>query len=148
MMPRRLLAPLLLCAALLPLAAAGDGPSVSASRIWVREAPPGVTVLAGYFVLQNLTGKPLTLTSASSREFGMVEMHRSVSRNGVESMEPVASADIPAGGSIDFKPGGYHLMLMQPKKNLFAGDLVTLTLNFSDGSILTLLAPVRRDPPN
>jgi copper(I)-binding protein len=131
----------------LPLAAWSDGPSVRASHVWIRQAPPGVTVLAGYLTLENLTDKPLTLTGLSSPEFGAVELHKSTVKDNVESMEPVARLDLAAHASIEFKSGGYHVMLMQPKKNLFAGDTVTLDLTFSDGSELAIMAPVRRDAP-
>jgi copper(I)-binding protein len=133
--------------ALLPLAALSAGPSVLASKVWIRQAPPGVSVMAGYFTLQDMTDKPLDLKSVTSPDFGSVEMHRSFVQDNQEHMEPVPSITLPAHGSVEFKPGSYHVMLMQPKKNLFAGDTVTLTLEFSDGSELTLLAPVRRDPP-
>lgn len=131
----------------LPLAAWGDGPAVNASHVWIRQAPPGISVLAGYFTLQNLTGKPLELKSVTSTEFSAVEMHRSFVKDNQEEMEAVPSLTIPPHGSVEFKPGSYHLMLMQPKKNLFAGDIVTLDLSFSDGSELTIMAPVRHDPP-
>jgi periplasmic copper chaperone A len=138
---------LLFSAALLPWAGIAAGPSVRASSVWIREAPPGVAVLAGYFTLQNLTDTPLTITAVESRDFGSVEIHRSFVKDGVEEMEPVQSIAIPAKGSIEFKPGSYHLMMMQPKKNLFAGDMAEVILTFSDGSQLAILAPVRRDPP-
>jgi copper(I)-binding protein len=144
--PYRLITVLLLLA-LLPLSAWSEGPAVSASKVWIRQSPPGVSVLAGYFTLQDLTAKPLDLKSVTSPDFSSVEMHRSFVKDGQEQMEPVPSITLPAHGSVEFKPGSYHLMLMQPKKNFFAGDIVTLTLEFSDGSELTLLAPVRRDPP-
>ena len=143
MLHRVLLAALLLS----PLAAWSDGPTVSASHVWIRQAPPGINVLAGYFTLQNLTGKPLDLTSVASSEFGSVEMHKSFVKDNQEQMEAVPSITLPAHGSIEFKPGSYHLMLMQPKQNLFPGDMVTLNLGFSDGSELSILAPVRHDPP-
>ncbi|HEY3643857.1 MAG TPA: copper chaperone PCu(A)C [Gammaproteobacteria bacterium] len=138
---------LLLLLTLSPISAWSGGPAVSASKVWIRQSPPGVTVLAGYFTLQDLTDKPLDLKSVSSPNFASVEMHRSFVKDGQEQMAPVLSITLPAHGSVEFKPGSYHLMLMQPKKNLFAGDMVTLTLEFSDGSELTLMAPVRRDPP-
>lgn len=144
---RRLSLLLALGAACLPAAVMAEGPSTSVSHVWIREAPPGVTVLGGYFTLENLTGKPLSLTEVSSPDFGSVMMHQTVQQGGQESMQDVARIDLPAGGSVEFKPGGYHLMLMQPKKNLAAGDTVTLMLKFSDGSELAILAPVRRDPP-
>jgi copper(I)-binding protein len=143
---RRLL-PLLLLCTFLPLPSVADGPTVRASLVWIRQPPPSTNVLAGYFTLANLTDKPLTLTSVESPDFGSVEMHRSFVKDGVEEMEPVPSIVIPAHGSFEFKPDAYHLMMMQPKRNLFAGDMVSLTLSFSDGSQLAILAPVRHDPP-
>jgi periplasmic copper chaperone A len=141
---RRLLALLLLITA---SSAWCDGPTVRASHVWIREAPLGVKVLAGYFTLENLTDKPLSLVAVSSPDFDAAMLHQSVVKGGVESMLPVDSLDIPAGGSVELQPGGYHVMLMLPKKNLFTGDMVTLMLTFSDKSELAIMAPVRRDPP-
>lgn len=146
-MIQRFLLGLALCASILPAAVAADGPTARVRHVWVREAPPGVDVMAGYFVLENLTDKPLTLTETSSPDFGSVMMHESVVKDGQESMQEVAQVLVPAHGSVEFKPGGYHLMLMQPKKNLFSGDMVTLMLKFSDGSELAIMANVRREPP-
>ena len=142
---RRLLALFVVLLAVVP--AWGDGPSVRASHVWIRQAPPGVKVLAAYLSLENLTGAPLSFVAVSSPEFDSVMIHESVVKDGIESMVPVDRLPIPAKGRVELKPGGYHLMLMQPKKNLFAGDTVTLILTFSDKSELAILAPVRRDPP-
>jgi copper(I)-binding protein len=134
-------------ALLLPASALGDGPTVRASHVWIREAPPGISVLAGYFTLENLTGAALDLTGVSSPDFGSAMLHETVEKDGTGSMREVAKLTIPARGRVEFKPGGYHVMLMQPRKNMFSGDLVTLVFSFSDGSQLTLIAPVRREPP-
>ena len=144
---RRLSLLFALCAAFLPAAFSADGPTARVSHVWIREAPPGVDVMAGYFVLENLTGKSLSLTAVSSPDFGSAMMHESLVKDGQESMQEVAQILIPAHGSVEFKPGGYHVMLMQPKKNLYAGDMVSLMLSFSDGSELDIIANVRRDPP-
>lgn len=144
---QRLLFALALGSSFLAPAAAADGPTVRVKHVWVREAAPGVDVMAGYFVLENLTDSPLALTDVSSPEFASVMMHESVQTGTQESMQEVAKIEIPAHGSVEFKPGGYHLMLMQPKKNLSAGDMVTLMLKFSDGSELAILANVRREAP-
>ena len=76
-MIQRLLLICALSASFLP-AVAADGPTVRVNHVWVREAPPGVEVMAGYFVLENLTNKPLALTETSSPDFGSVMMHESV----------------------------------------------------------------------
>jgi len=147
MVIQRPLLAFMLAASFLPAAVSADGPTVRVHHVWVREAPPGVDVMGGYFVLENLTENALTLTDVSSPDFASVMMHESVVKDGQESMQEVARIDIPARGSVEFKPGGYHLMLMQPKKNLFSGDMVTLMLKFSDGSELAIMANVRREAP-
>ncbi len=147
MVIRRLFPILALCACFMPAALATDGPTVRASHIWIREPAPGVDVLAGYFVLENLTDQPLALTQVGSPDFAAVMMHESVVKDGQESMQEVEQVVIPAHGSVEFKPGGYHLMLMQPKKSMYSGDMVTLMLTFSDKSGLTIMAYVRREPP-
>ena len=138
---------LFIALSLVPFTSHADGPAMGASHVWIREAPPGVNVIAGYFTLENFSGQPLTIASISSPDFDSVMLHRSVQHDGVESMEPVATLSIPAHKSIVFAPSGYHLMLMKPHKQLFDGDLVTLMLIFSDHSSLTIMAPVRRDEP-
>lgn len=135
------------CACALPIAALADGPSTRVSHVWIRQAPPGADVMAGYFTLENLTAMPLDLTAVTSPDFGSVMMHESIQQGTEESMVEVPRISIPAHGSVKFKPGGFHLMLMHPNKKLYSGDMVSLILSFSDGSQLAILAYVRRDPP-
>ncbi|MGA9851943.1 MAG: copper chaperone PCu(A)C [Gammaproteobacteria bacterium] len=146
-MLRRIFISLFMALSLMPLVSHADGPAVAASHVWIREAPPGVSVMAGYLTLENLSDQTLTLASVTSPDFGSVMVHKSVQHGDMESMEPVVNLGIPAHKSVVFAPGGYHLMLMKPVKQLFDGDLVTLTLNFSDHSSLTIMAPVRSDQP-
>jgi hypothetical protein len=54
---------------------------------------------------------------------------------------------IPANGSIVFAPGGYHLMLMKPKRSLRDGDEVSVNLVFDDDSKYSVNFKVRKDIP-
>ena len=51
-----------------------------------------------------------------------------------EMMMPVASVTIPAGGTVAFSPGGYHLMCMQPRMK--PGDSIPVTFTFQNGATL------------
>lgn len=124
-------------------AAAGELTVVDA---WVREAPPGATVLAGFLVIQNHSPQDRELVAAESTDFGRVELHRTVVEGGVARMLPQQSMPVPAGGQLDLEPGGYHLMLMQPKRPLAEGDSVNLTLRFDDGSTQAVSMRVRKAP--
>ncbi len=110
--------------------------NLALSNTWIRYLPAGVPA-GGYFTLSNNGNHPVKLKSARSAAFGMVMMHRSVEENGVSKMLPVDSIDVPAGGTVEFKPGGYHLMLMSPTSKIAPGEQIPLTLEFADGETLT-----------
>ena len=54
------------------------------------------------------------MTGAESPACGMLMLHLSENRGGMSSMRHVDSIDVAPGGALEFKPGGYHLMCMQP----------------------------------
>lgn len=63
--------------------------------------------------------------------------------DGMMSMQPVDSIDVPAGATVALEPGGYHVMLLDLAGDLVAGDTVELTLTFGDGSTQDVAAEVR-----
>ncbi len=121
------------------------GGQVVASNPWIREAPPGVSMWAGFVTLKNTSDKPVALVAVSSPAFRMVEMHRSVVENGMARMREQASIAIPAGQTVALEPGGYHLMLMHARQPVKAGVSVPMTLQFDNGQRLQLTFPVQRD---
>ncbi|MGH8278278.1 MAG: copper chaperone PCu(A)C [Gammaproteobacteria bacterium] len=123
------------------------GPSVSASGVWVRAAPAGVEFMAGFLTLTNHTDQLLTLTRITSPDFGSVNVVQTPESR--QAGPPPASTPLrlPAGQSVTLAPGGQQLRITKPVHRLYEGDLVTLLLSFSDGSSLTIMAPVRRRPP-
>lgn len=136
-MVRILVAALLAAAGL--AAAAPAAPSVS--NAWLR-AMPGTIPAAGYFTLANSGTKPITLTGAASPACGSAMLHMTHKMDGMVHMMMVASVAVPAGGKIEFAPGGYHVMCMDPK-NLKPGTSVPVTLQFADGATLTVPFAVR-----
>jgi copper(I)-binding protein len=91
---------------------------------------------AGYFTLKNETGKDRKIVSASSPDCGMLMLHLS-KHDGGEHMMMVDSVNVPAGGSVSFAPGGYHLMCVKPSQRVKPGNTVRITLDFDDGGTLT-----------
>lgn len=137
-------------AALLALCAfaagAGDA-SLHVMDAWIREAPPGVSALAGYATLHNMSKKPVGIVKVESSAFGAVEMHRTEIRNGLASMVEQKRLEIPAAGERKLAPGGDHFMLLNPRGALKAGDKVEWLLHLDDGTKLPVTAAVRKDGP-
>jgi copper(I)-binding protein len=114
------------------------------SDAWIREAPPGSAVLAGYLKITNRGTTQATVTGVSADDFSSVEIHRTVMENGMARMLSARQLDIPAGESFVLEPGGYHLMLFNPVRPLVAGDTVELLLEIRNGACLAVNAPVAR----
>ena len=125
-----------------PVFAANSAP-VQASNAWIRWLPAGLPA-GGYMQLHNLSAKPIDLVRATSADYGSTMMHHTVNKGNTTEMLPVARVTIPAHGSVAFQPGGYHIMLMQPKKTIQPGDQVPITLKFSGGTTLRVEFQVRK----
>ena len=130
--------------ALAPIAAATEEAGVSVRDAWVREAPPGVAMMAGYMVVQNNTSRSQVLVAASSSGFESVTIHRTVVKDGKAGMVHASQVELGRSASLVFAPGGYHLMLMNPKRTLRAGDPVVINLEFRGGLVLPVAYEVRK----
>lgn len=117
-----------------------SGPSVT--RAWVRHLPAGLPA-GGFFALRNAGKRTQALVGASSPDYAMVMMHRTVERGGVSKMPPVARVELAPDGKVAFRPGGYHLMLTHAKRPIAVGAAVPVTLQFAHGRERTVRFDVR-----
>jgi periplasmic copper chaperone A len=138
--------PIFICLILAPalVAAASEGAGVLVSDTWVRETPPGMTMMAGYMEMRNNTSRPQALVAASSSGFESVTIHRTIVKDGMAGMVHPSQIELAPNVSLIFAPGGYHLMLMNPKQTLRAGDHVVINLEFRGGLVLPVDFEVRK----
>lgn len=108
---------------------AGD---ITVEQPWSRATPAGAQVAAGYMVIRNAGAAPDRLLAVASAIAGKVEVHSmSVDAKGVMAMRMVEGGlEIPAGGTVEFKPGGYHLMFVGLKAPPVEGQGFAVTLTF------------------
>lgn len=126
-----------------------DCAGIELSDSWVREAPPGVGVQAGYFELTNASGKQVVVHGVQSPDFGRVEMHETVTTDGSSKMRSLADFTIPPRSSVEFKAGGKHLMLFQPRLPYVAGDRVQLQFVCGENRAhMPVAVEVRRAAPS
>jgi copper(I)-binding protein len=144
-------------AAIAALALAGCSSSTDAGSA-TSTSPTGTADVAvsGAYILQpagNVAGMfgmvvnegdaSVKLTGGSAPGAGMVQIHEFVKDGNTETMREVPGGlEVPAGGSVELKPGSYHVMLMDLTATWQPGDTVPVTLNLSDGSTVTVDADV------
>ena len=103
---------------------------------WVRLTPGGMPMHAGFGRIENACASPVTIVAANSPSYGSVELHESRIVGGVNRMRAVPELRIAPEDVAVLKPGGLHLMLMQPKATLKPGSKVAIEFELASGGRL------------
>lgn len=106
---------------------------------WSRETPAGARVAGGYLVVKNSGDSPDRLISITSDISAKAELHQMAMKDGVMSMRQVdGGLEIPAGGTVALKAGGYHLMFIDLKRQPKKGETFPATLTFEKAGPVTV----------
>ncbi len=102
----------------------------------VYEPIKGTTVTAGYALIENGSSEDISLTILEAKPFKAVEMHETVEKDGRMAMNKIEKFVIKSKNKLELKPGGNHIMLFEPSRNVKAGE--TLNIKFlSNGKEVT-----------
>ena len=109
------------------LAATAAHAQTTVTEPWVRSTVAGQRATGAFLQITSAAGGKLV--SASSPVAGVVEIHEMTMDGNVMKMRALSKGlDLPAGKAVALKPGGLHVMLMDLKQPLKAGDTVPLSL--------------------
>ena len=104
--------------------------NVDVKDAWVRSTVPGQMGTGAFMKITAKTGAKLV--GVSSPVAGVGEVHEMKMDKDIMRMRAVSTLDLPAGKTIELKPGSYHVMLMDLKQPLLKDSKVPLTLMFKD----------------
>jgi hypothetical protein len=116
--------------ALLAFSATAAFAQVEVKDAWARATVPGQKATGAFMKLTAKDGAKLV--SASSPAAGVTEVHEMKMEGDVMKMRAIPGLDLPAGKTVELKPGGYHVMLMDLKAPLAKDTMVDVTLVFKD----------------
>jgi len=100
--------------------------------------PMSGDMAAGFLTVTNEGGADDELTGVTS-DIGRVTVHRTVDG----AMREVESLEIPAGGRLELRSGGDHLMFEQLKHKPKEGQTVSVELRFARSAPVTVRMPVK-----
>ena len=130
---QRFTSPVFFAAALWVGASMAQAPAsaeVAVEGAWARASVSGQKATGAFMRLT--APQSLRLVSAQSPVAGVTELHEMKMDGDVMKMRAVPVLPLPAGQTVELKPGGYHVMLMDLKMPLVQGTSVPLTLVFQD----------------
>lgn len=136
-----LLYSLLFVASLLASVAA-EG-NIHLAKAWTRPTPPGAPG-AGYLTIYNHGNADDRLLTVAAEFAKRVEIHETVEKEGAMGMVMLAAGlPIPAGSSVELKPGSYHLMFMGLSEPFNENQVYELELTFAQAGSMTVAMPVK-----
>jgi copper(I)-binding protein len=129
--------------------------TISVSDVWARSSAMEAGNGAVFFTVANNGSAADALVSASvSTQIALeAQLHEVVMMSNpgamagdssqMMKMQQVVSVAIPAGGTVGFKPGSFHVMLMDLTDPLVVGSTFPLTLNFAEAGAVQVMVEVR-----
>lgn len=140
---------------------AAEAAAIKVEGQWARTSPANAEHGAAYMMITATDDDMLTSASVDASVAAKVEIHETVPADGATgmtgatgmsgmgamTMRPVDGIELPAGESVELKPGGYHVMLFDLAEPLKAGDTIEVTLTFEKADPMTIKVPVRDDAP-
>ena len=114
----------------LTMAATAAMADVVVTKAWVRGTVPGQQTTGAFVTLRS--SEPAKLVGVSSPVAKLAELHASEHAGGVMRMHAVDAIALPAGKDVELKPGGYHVMLIDLRNPVRAGDRVPLLFEIQD----------------
>lgn len=105
---------------------------------WTRATPPIAQVAGGYVTIVNSGNQSDRLLTVTSPIAERIEIHESTIVDGVARMRPVAELVIARGETVALKPGGLHLMLLKPSRQLRQGERIPGTFVFEKAGVVSV----------
>lgn len=113
------------------------------SSAWSRELPPTAPVGAAFMTIDNPSEHADRLISADSPIADVTELHAHIHEGDVMRMVKVDDIEVPANAQLVLEPGGYHIMLIDLKKPLVAGQQLPLTLQFEHAGAIDITVEIK-----
>jgi copper(I)-binding protein len=156
--------------------AEGAGAAIEVSGAWARTSPAGAEAGAAYMVISSADGATIVSASVDPEVAGVAELHEVVPAEGAMddmadgemadddmadgdmdhggtdgemamTMQQVPSVEVPAGGTVVFEPGGFHVMLLELPDPLETGEEFDVTLTLDDDTEVVVPVTVSENAP-
>ncbi|NLC08514.1 MAG: copper chaperone PCu(A)C [Gammaproteobacteria bacterium] len=116
--------------------------SIGIEQPWSRALPPTAHTGATFVSIYN-QGRADRLMSAYSPVAEKTELHNHIHQDGLMKMVEVEFIDVPANGTLELKPGSFHIMLIGLKQSLNEGEHFPIRLDFEQAGSVELEVQVK-----
>jgi periplasmic copper chaperone A len=120
-----------------------DVGSIHIAQPWARATPKGASSGAAYMTITNKGTAPDRVVCVSSDASAQCQIHSMTMQDGVMKMRPVEGGlEIKPGETVMLKPASFHVMLVDLKHPLEAGQTIKATLKFDNAGTVDIDYPI------
>jgi copper(I)-binding protein len=126
-------------------AMAGDAKlgDIEIRNAWARATPPRAPAGGAYLTIVNKGAAADHLVGAQADIAKTTELHTHMAQGDTMRMVALSSIEVPAGRTVEFAPGGLHVMLIGLKAPLKEGATLPLVLEFAQAGKVTVIAEIK-----
>jgi copper(I)-binding protein len=118
---------------------------ITVSGAWTRATPPRAKAGGAFLKIENAGSTDDRLVSASAPVSARTEIHEMAVTDGIMTMREMKDGIVvPAGATVELKPGGYHVMFLDLTQPMKQDENVPVTLTFEKAGEVTLNFKVER----
>lgn len=117
--------------------------NIKINDAWIRPSSENMAT-ALYFTIENNGSVQDTLFKVESDIAGKVEIHETYSDGDMMGMRKVDFIVVEGKSSFEFKPGGYHIMVMKLKKDINDEDKENFILYFKQAGEIKITAIAKK----
>jgi periplasmic copper chaperone A len=121
---------------------------ITVQKAWALATPPKATVGRAFMKIVNSSAEADHLVSVTAEVARSAEISGIRLLDNAPRMRQLMNLDVPAGGSVEFTPGGYHVLLRNLKKPLAPGDTFKGTLTFERTGVISVEYKVEAADPS
>lgn len=111
---------------------------ISVKDVYIKQTPPNATNTAIFMKIYNTSHKDLALYKVETNLSNTAELHNNLREKNKMMMIQVPKILIKANSSIELKPGGYHIMVLNLKNKIDANTSANITLYFDNNQSIEL----------
>lgn len=111
---------------------------IEIKNVFVRQTPPHAQNSAVFLNIYNNTDKDIALISAQSDISEVTQLHTHLHKNGTMLMQEIPQIIIKAHSNTEFKPGSYHIMLLNLKQPILKDTKININLKFNNNQNIEL----------
>lgn len=123
-------------------------PELIVTDAWTRPPLRPRNIIAVFMTIENRRTTTRSIVSVSTPDARQAQLHEVLKEGSLMRMTPIKTLLVPAHGTVELRPGSFHIMCFGLKRSLKPGDTMSMVLTLDDRKKIPVVVTVRAAEDN